>query len=94
MMKGGSFLVLFCVLIFSAEIAVAEQINPPEPYAYTEGPKTVPCAEGNDSTEKDGVSPPPGLCLPINDYLVPLFAAGLCLGGYSLFRLEMKKAGL
>ncbi len=32
--------------------------------------------------------PPPGFCLPINDYLLPLFISGLLLGGFKLWKIE------
>lgn len=82
---------LFFWLIFSAiDIVVAQNPPPPDYYATEQGPITVPCADGNDGTG-GGVSPPPGLCLPINDYLLPLFVAGLVVGAYSMVRIEAKK---
>lgn len=53
-----------------------------------------PCDPGNrpGGGDKPGHGspppPPPGLCLPINDYLVPLFISGMLLGAYKLWRVE------
>ena len=90
MTKRAKFLVLIFLLVFFAKPAFAMSTDPPEPTAYADGPTTVPCSEQTDTTTTGGVSPPPGLCLPINDYLVPLFFAGLCLGSFFLMRCEAK----
>lgn len=56
---------------------------PPEPVMTTEDTSGLGCGEGGDSPP-----PPVGLCLPINDYLLPLFTSGVALGAFSLFRLQ------
>lgn len=35
-----------------------------------------------------GIPPPVGLCLPINDYLLPLLLSGIALGSFMVWRLE------
>lgn len=62
---------------------------PPEPMmsTTTEGTRTG-CGEGSSGP---GIPPPVGLCLPINDYLLPLLMSGVALGAGSLFMLEKKQ---
>ncbi len=60
--------------------------HPPEPRADDMNSYNVPgdeCADDYDST-----TPPPGLCMPINDYLIPLLIAGVLLGAYKVHRIE------
>jgi hypothetical protein len=60
--------------------------NPPEPMASSHS-STGDCGEG-DGGKPGGISPPVGLCLPINDYLIPLLMAGIALGAYRISKLE------
>ena len=81
---------LFFVLVISTGKSAIAQTEPPPPYfvsAQQEIGDGPPCAEGKDG-DGSGTQPPPGLCLPINDYLAPLFFAGLLLGAFSLKRKE------
>ena len=66
--------------------------DPPPPMMQT----TDDSGTGSDCGETvdpgDGSPPPPpGLCLPINDYLLPLFLAGVALGAFQLARLNKKQ---
>ena len=72
----------FCC--FSLGIYGQDKNNPPEP--GTKSHTTTECGEGDGGV----TSPPPpvGLCLPINDYLVPLLIAGILLGAYKLRNIE------
>ncbi|NJW53830.1 hypothetical protein [Salinimicrobium oceani] len=83
------YLILLAALLGNFHLAIAQELStpPPEPMMTTEGPSRTGCGEG-------GTSPPPpvGLCLPINDYLLPLFASGVLLGGISLLKLNRKEA--
>ena len=54
--------------------------EPPEPMATHEG--------GVDDCGTTGGLPPVGLCMPINDYLVPLLVAGIILGAYKVRKIE------
>jgi hypothetical protein len=82
------YLILLAALLGNLHLTIAQQFStpPPEPMMTTEGPLRTGCGEG-------GMSPPPpvGLCLPINDYLLPLFASGVLLGGISLLKLNRKE---
>ncbi|HET8855308.1 MAG TPA: hypothetical protein VFM60_05240 [Salinimicrobium sp.] len=54
--------------------------HPPQPMMNQVGTQSVPgeeCADDGDST-----TPPPGLCLPINDYIFPFIIVGIILGAY------------
>lgn len=59
--------------------------DPPEPQTKSHngagGPN--PCGRTNQG-QGVGVPPPVGLCLPINDYLLPLFISGILLGAYKV----------
>ncbi|MDX1762460.1 MAG: hypothetical protein R3218_09925, partial [Christiangramia sp.] len=63
--------------------------HPPEPMLTTQEESTLsPCGSGDGGTGSVGIPPPKGLCLPINDYLIPLFISGVCLGAFSLLYLQ------
>ncbi len=70
--------------------------GPPEPKTaanQTSGNGRGPCGELPDPDNPGngpGIPPPVGLCLPINDYLLPLFISGIVLGGIMVWRLEGK----
>lgn len=51
--------------------------EPPTPGNDTGGP----CGQPDRGR---GVPPPVGLCLPINDYLLPLLLCGIILGAYKV----------
>ena len=68
-----------------------ENQGPPAPRANAQrapgnGPPCDPGPSGENG--KGSPPPPPGLCLPINDYLLPLFISGLLLGGFKLWKIE------
>jgi hypothetical protein len=81
-------LLLIPMLLFvsTAEVTAQFSENPPEPMAATttDGRKGD-CGKG-DGGNGGGISPPVGLCLPINDYLVPLLLSGIALGSFSLWQ--------
>lgn len=56
--------------------------DPPEPAqkSHDNGVRG-PCGQPDQGR---GVPPPVGLCLPINDYLLPLLIAGIFLGAYKV----------
>lgn len=65
--------------------------GPPEPAAQNQGNGRGPCGELPDPDNPGrgpGIPPPVGLCLPINDYLLPLLISGIALGGFMVWRLE------
>lgn len=68
------------------------QEYPPEPMATTSSTdlRKGDCGSGDGGTV-GGVPPPVGLCLPINDYLVPLLLAGIALGSFQLWKAEQER---
>lgn len=44
-----------------------------------------PCGQPDQG---QGVPPPVGLCLPINDYLLPLLISGILLGAFKVRRIQ------
>lgn len=52
--------------------------------------REVPGSDCVKDSNGSGPSIPVGLCLPINDYLFPLFISGVALGAWSLFYLQQK----
>lgn len=60
--------------------------DPPEPQdkSHSDG-ASGPCGQPDQG---QGVPPPVGLCLPINDYLLPLLISGILLGVYKLKRAQ------
>ncbi len=60
---------------------------PPEPVMAVQDTTNGPCGSG-DGGNPGGISPPVGLCMPINDYIFPLFLSGIGLGAFSLYYLQ------
>ena len=68
--------------------------GPPEPTtAASQDNGKKPCGppgrdKGFGGGNGQGIPPPVGLCLPINDYLLPLLLSGIALGSIMVWRLE------
>lgn len=80
---------IFLVLILCAGISVssyAQDKNPPEPTLENKSHDGPPCDEDEDGS---GTPPPPGLCLPIDDYVYLLMAVGAMYGCYKLRKFEL-----
>jgi len=74
------FLIFALLLGVSVTSYGQEKEGPPSP---TEKSHTdPPCDPGN--SDGDGVPPPVGLCLPIDDYVYVLMAVGLMYGCYKI----------
>lgn len=85
------FFAAFLCLSFQVYAQGGPEQGPPAPKANTQQTqgKGPPCDPGHSGENGNGSPPPPpGLCLPINDYLVPLFFSGLLLGAYKLWKTE------
>ena len=84
----GRIRTIFLILIFSLGVSVfaySQEKGPPEPNKQQSGRKGPPCDPGNGGNGNgQGVPPPPGLCLPIDDYVYVLMAVGLMYGCYRL----------
>ncbi|WP_189605600.1 hypothetical protein [Salinimicrobium marinum] len=83
-------LFLFTAFCFFTLFSVGqERFNPPPPDGTYMSHETQGCGDLDDS----GTDPvvPPGLCMPINDYLIPLLIAGILLGAYKVHRIEVAK---
>lgn len=88
---GKSFKYWILVLaLVGFTFAVYSQDHPPEPQMAQNGNGRGPCGELPDKSTGGGPSipPPVGLCLPINDYLLPLLISGIAFGGIMMWRLE------
>lgn len=66
------------------------QHGPPEPTSAASQGGQAPCGNLPDLPDGrgPGIPPPVGLCLPINDYLLPLLIMGIFLGSYMILRIE------
>lgn len=65
--------------------------GPPQPTtAANPGNGRGPCGQMPEGGKGGGpgIPPPVGLCLPINDYLLPLLLSGIALGSFMMWRLE------
>ncbi|WP_097055023.1 hypothetical protein [Salinimicrobium sediminis] len=66
--------------------------GPPQPTtAASQGNGRGPCGKLPDLPDRGngpGIPPPVGLCLPINDYLLPLLLSGILLGSIMIWRME------
>jgi hypothetical protein len=67
------------------------QDGPPPPKAKAADARKGPCGKGNGGGNGPNIPPPVGLCLPINDYLLPLFVAGIFFGAYKIRTFESSK---
>lgn len=77
----------FCCFSFGA----LGQIHPPEPMA-DDGLTSVPgeeCAEYEGGGT--GTPPPPGLCLPVDDYLMPFLFLALLYGAFHVKKMTFSK---
>lgn len=59
---------------------------PPPPDSTVQSTQFYDC-DGEDTGGGDP-SVPPGLCMPIDDYILPLFVIGLIFGAYKMRKLE------
>ena len=73
----------FCLFSLIAYSQISE--HPTEPMAQDLGDDWRPCG---DDREDDGNTPPPGLCMPIDDYIFPLLVLGLIFGAYKVHKLQ------
>lgn len=72
---------LFCCSGFE----LTGQIHPPEPMAEHSAVPGEECAgDGTGGT----IAPPPGLCLPIDDYAIPFLFAALLYGAYRVKKIN------
>lgn len=71
------------------------QTTPPPPQkGHSDDPRKGPCGHGNGGGNGPNIPPPVGLCLPINDYLLPLFIAGIVFGAYKIRSIENPNAAV
>lgn len=82
--------VICCIFIGSGKLL--GQVEPPTPTALQDvgqGPGS-PCDRTDHPGQGNGAAPPPppGLCLPINDYLIPMLTAGIIFGAYKVRNLN------
>ena len=91
-MRKNALTLFFATLFLCLHLNVfAQEIYPPEPMASEDS--TVddsPCGSGTGGDGSTGVPPPVGLCLPINDYLLPLLVVGIFLGAWKVSRMEAR----
>lgn len=92
---GKSFtywILLFAIAGFTLVVySQAPQQGPPEPTSASHGNNRGPCGNLPDTPDRGngpGIPPPVGLCLPINDYLLPLLLSGIVLGSFMVWKLE------
>ena len=72
----------FLVATFSLGVYDIPVQDPPEPQTKShDNGVRGPCGRPDQG---QGVPPPVGLCLPINDYLLPLLISGILLGAYKV----------
>jgi hypothetical protein len=89
MLKRGKLQLLILLFVITCGAKIFAATDPPPPTS-SDSPHPVPCSSENEGSG-GGVSPPPGLCLPINDYLVPLFIAGVVFGSIKVYGLKKKQ---
>ena len=75
---------VFCLFSLPAISQFTE--HPPEPMASTEDGGWEGC--GEDGEPGTDPSVPPGLCMPIDDYVIPLLLVGMIFGAYRVHKLN------
>lgn len=70
-------------------LGMSSQTYPPEPTSVDQkSHETQDCGEGLETSDGSQIPPPVGLCLPINDYLVPLLIVGILFGAYKVKEIQ------
>jgi hypothetical protein len=89
--KGVRYFIFLAAFLGNLNAGISQDFSspPPEPMMTTED-TTSDCGSG-DGGGGTGISPPVGLCLPINDYLLPLFVSGIALGAVAVFNLQKQQ---
>lgn len=92
MKKEVRYLLILAALLGTFSLLFSQDLSipPPEPMMAQQSTTTGDCG-GGDGGGGPGIPPPVGLCLPINDYLLPLLLSGVALGAFSLILLERKQ---
>ncbi len=94
------FLLAGALVCLSLGLYGQQQNHPPEPKTQSTNKQSdrVPCGRGNNGQGQGNggggngnIPPPVGLCLPINDYLLPLLLTGIVFGGYKIWAIEKEK---
>lgn len=80
------FLILLLSLCFSATALAQDKGGPPPPDTKRHG--KPPCSDRVNPGQGNGPSVPPGLCLPIDDYVYLLMAVGVMYGCYKMRKFE------
>ncbi len=85
-------ILLALALILGVSVTSYSQKNGP-PAPTEKRHKGPPCDPGGGLTNNpgngQGVPPPPGLCLPIDDYVYLLMAVGVMYGCYKMRKFEL-----
>lgn len=89
--KELRFFVLVAALVGTFCLGFSQDLSSPPPEPMMTSEDTTSDCGGGDGGGGPGIPPPVGLCLPINDYLFPLFVSGVALGAFSLFYLQKKE---
>ena len=82
--------IALALVCFSFGLYAQGRENPPQPQKQSQGNGKGPCGKVNPggNGNSPNIPPPVGLCLPINDYLLPLFISGIIIGAYKIRSLE------
>ncbi|HET8854292.1 MAG TPA: hypothetical protein VFM60_00095 [Salinimicrobium sp.] len=83
--KNIVFILIFCCCLPSIDDVRAQTPPPPDTQMSAADVPGEECA-GDDPTQPG--APPPGLCLPVNQYLLPLLIVGIALGTYKIHQTE------
>ena len=81
----GRIALLITMILMSLQMVAQE---PPAP----DSADTNPCGTTTGGNTGPGVPPPPGLCLPINDYIFPVLIGGIIIGSARFWILESRRA--
>ena len=75
-LKLYTYVVTLILIVGVKTVVYAEDKNPPSPGARNASP---------------GAPPPPGLQVPIDDYIPHLLILGVLIGGYFFYKAERQK---
>ncbi|WP_081208247.1 hypothetical protein [Salegentibacter sediminis] len=72
--------IIFSAFLLFFSLEVFTQTSPPQPQMSQNKGHGPPCAPKGDGSDGFPNPPPPGLCLPIDDYIPYLLVGGMLIG--------------
>lgn len=90
-MKQIRCIFFIVALLLGVSVSAYAQKGPPAPTekSHRGGPPCNPGSPSDGNGNSQGIPPPVGLCLPIDDYVYLLMAVGVMYGCYKVRKFEV-----